>query len=518
MALNAQQRAVYDAIVYRGESVFFGGDAGTGKTHLAREIIAALGDGVCVCAYTGQAAQLVDGFTVHQLFGLTPPRSGVGAATRLKTWRLREDLAAATAVVIDECSMLSEQIFRDMDYQARFARRRPTQPFGGVQVVCLGDFLQLPPVGDRATADGRFCFAAPVFAQLFGSRMYRLTEQMRQGDDARFAAALSALRRGECPPEVHAMLRSRLVSPSMAPPARDVTHLFCLRRDAEACNSASLAQLSSSSFSTRWVALDWFASEECQRLASSLPMEPELELKTGAPVILTRNIDLSRRLVNGARGIVVGIHTLCELGVGPRCGDPEQCDVCAERSEPMHEPPPMIGEMPPRGWNRCLPVVKFGGDGDEGRRFIVGPVTVVKRRPAKRTAAAAAVTLAFKRKIEELEEAAATVPRGEVLARRTQEPLMLAFGFTIHKAQGMTLERVVLAWNKAFDPGQAYVGLSRCPRLENVHIVSSYVPVDRICASPEALAFEREKLREPPVSSSSSRTAAAAAADLSLVK
>ncbi|MEO6068207.1 MAG: PIF1 family ATP-dependent DNA helicase, partial [Gemmatimonadales bacterium] len=431
-------------------------------------------------------------------------RSGTGPSIRRREWQLRGVLAAATVLVVDECSMLSEQLFNDADSQARSARQCRSRPFGGLQVLMLGDFLQLPPVGDRATADGRFCFASPVFDQLFAGRMFRLTQQMRQGDDACFASVLSRIRRGECPADVLALLRTRLVSAAAAPSARHVTHLFCLRRDAEACNAASLAELPFTS--RQWRALDWFASEECRRVANTLPLEPEIELKTGAPVLLVRNIDLTRRLVNGTRGVVCGVHTLCELGIGPRCGDPETCDVCAERSSPISEHLELLGDQPPRGWTGHLPVVDFGG---EGRRFIVGTVTVEKKRPAKRKSTATTL----KRKAAALEAASASVSSGQKLASRTQLPLMLAFGLTVHKAQGMTLERVCLALNRAFDPGQVYVGLSRCPKLKDVYLVSSYVPTERIRASPEALLFERTKMREPALAQSTAVAAASSSSD-----
>lgn len=513
MSLNTQQRAVYAIAVYQRESLYFGGDAGTGKTHLARAVIDGLAGEVCVCAPTGQAAQLLDGFTVHQMFGLIPPKEGYGPATRRQKWRLMEDLVAATAVLVDECSMLSQQMFEDMNRQAQRAKKDASRPFGGLQVIFLGDFLQLPPVGDPTTADGRFCFASPLFGELFGARMFRLTEQMRQGEDARFAAALSRLRRGECPSDVVSMLRSRLVSGAAAPSARTTTHLFCLRADAERCNSASLAELPS--LATRWTAIDWFASEECRRLAGSLPLEPEVELKVGAPVLLIRNMDLSRRLVNGTRGVVTGIYTLCELGIGVPCNDPETCDVCAERSPLHHEQLELLGELPPRGWNRRLPVVDFGG---VGRRFIVGPITVVKQRPgrrrrAARTMADAATASSSKRKQDDLDAAVASAPPGEPLAKRVQMPLILGFGLTIHKAQGMTLDRVCISWNKTFESGQAYVALSRCPTLGGVSIASSHVPVERIRAAPDALAFEQRVMREPPTSSSISSAVLAAAVE-----
>ena len=505
--LNAQQRRLFDEVVHHRSSVYYGGDAGTGKTHVATAMIDSLRNSlglvVVVCAPTGQAAQLLDGFTVHQLFGILPPSTegGVGGNTLRPQWRMREDLAEASVLVIDEVSMLSKTLFQQMDQQARRARNAHHRLFGGLQVVALGDFLQLAPIGRVGTDDARYCFESPLFAQLFGTRMYRLTEQMRQGDDRAFAESLALLRRGECTDRVVEMLSTRLYTRAMAPAPSQVVHLYCLRREADAQNNAALAALPSTE--CRWRAIDWVESEECRRVFNGCALEEEICLKTGAPVLLRRNLDLRRRLVNGTRGVVISVNTLCELGLH-RCGT---CAVCTSGRPPplaAHHYP-LLGELPPPSWNRSLPVVDFGaGIGTH----VVGLATIEYKHPR------AAAKRGRKRPSGGDD---APTPDSGLMARRRQLPLTLAFALTVHKAQGMTLREAVISWNRAFTNGQLYVALSRCPRLAAVFILSHTVPRDRFTADALALAFETQRLvslanapATPAVASSSAAAAAAA--------
>jgi hypothetical protein len=86
-------------------------------------------------------------------------------------------------------------------------------------------------------------------------------------------------------------------------------------------------------------------------------------------------------------------------------------------------------------------------------------------------------------------------PLPPIMASRRQLPLVVAFGCTIHKVQGMTMPRVAISWDHAFAAGQIYVALSRATSLAGVHIVSKYadwVPTGRIRAAPQALEFDNK--------------------------
>ena len=464
LALNPGQLRIFDIVVNQRLSVFYGGEAGTGKTHVADAMIAALAEAgvdVCVCASTGQAAQNLDeGFTVHMLFGLRPGARG-GPSQRSGTWPMKKALSEAKVIFVDEVSMLNEQLFDDM--HARLSRMHGTdKPFGGVQVVALGDFLQLPPV------EGRFCFHSSLFRDTFGERCFRLTQQMRQGEDLTYARMLSEIRRGQCLYGAKMRLQARLCTEANAPSAENVTYLYCRRNQVEAKNQACLQALPFDG--VEWQARDWTLNPSFVKALDCCVLEQTLMLKTGAPVILRKNVDARRRLVNGSRGKVVGTVTWCELGRATSCADPE----CAHVELPTKYE--VLCDAAPSHFAR-LPVVEF-----DGTAYAVGTTTISKHRgnqPQGR-----------KRKEGEGDAPEDGGKKGELVASRIQIPLTLAFALTVHKSQGMTLPKVCFACDNAFDNGQIYVALSRVRRIDDVYLISNYVPVSRIKAASDALEFE----------------------------
>ncbi len=155
--LSKQQTQVLQAIK-QGESVFFTGSAGTGKSFLLKRILNSLPPETTFCtASTGAAASLVGGITLHAFAGI-----GIGAGLLDQCIRLASrDYPAnnwrkCQCLIIDEISMIDGEFFDKLEAVAR-AVRKSKKLFGGIQLVVCGDFLQLPPV----SADGEeksFCF------------------------------------------------------------------------------------------------------------------------------------------------------------------------------------------------------------------------------------------------------------------------------------------------------------------------------------------------------------------------
>ena len=469
-SLNSGQRNIYDVVVTQRKSIFYGGEAGTGKTHVADVMIEALtnaGVNVCVCASTGQAAQhLENGFTVHMLFGLRPANDPNTPAIRKGGWPMKQALEQATVIFVDEISMLDEQLFSDM-HERLVRMRGNNRPFGGVQMVALGDFLQLPPV------KGKYCFHSALFQDTFGDRCFRLTEQMRQGEDLAFARILGQIRVGECTYGVESCLRTRLFDVSRAPPASEVTYLYCRRDQVEAKNNACLDALPSERHT--WPAKDWTLSDEFAKPLQTCVLETSLVLKAGAPVLLRNNFDTRRKLTNGTRGVVVGMATMCELG------ERTSCTLARCSHVPMLTNPELLGDLRPHLDE--LPVVEF-----HGIQYAIGCTTIEKRRGNQ--------TKGHKRKAGDPGDAPPPAGHpGELLATRQQIPLTLAFALTVHKSQGMTLEKICFVWDNAFDNGQIYVALSRVRKLNHVYIISTYVPKRRITAAQDALEFEQKRVQ-----------------------
>lgn len=159
--LSAEQAKVLQ-LVQNGESVFFTGSAGTGKSHLLRHIIKCLPpDTTFPTASTGSAACLIGGTTLHSFAGIG---TGEGSLDKCVSLASREphisNWRKCCCLVIDEISMVDADLFDKLEGVAR-AVRRSGGVFGGIQLVVCGDFLQLPPVSKES--EKQFCF------QVFGN-------------------------------------------------------------------------------------------------------------------------------------------------------------------------------------------------------------------------------------------------------------------------------------------------------------------------------------------------------------
>src|SRR6185436_15127588 len=201
------------AILKTGLNVFLTGEPGSGKTHTINRYIEWLRErGVepAVTASTGIAATHVGGMTIHSW-------SGIGIKKRVSDWDIemiqaREKTALRIVqtkiLIIDEISMLDAETLNSVDRVLRTLRRRPMQeeqPFGGLQVLFVGDFFQLPPVSRGEQSE--FAFESNAWKAANPIMCY-LSEQYRQ-EDADFLDMLAALRRGRFGSSHVSRLRSR---------------------------------------------------------------------------------------------------------------------------------------------------------------------------------------------------------------------------------------------------------------------------------------------------------------------
>ena len=173
--LNEGQYAAFLAAL-RGQSIFLTGGAGTGKSYTLKEIIRNMSadattcfhevNGIAVLGTTGIAADHINGKTIHSFGGIFPGVDRPPGEKAKKRYR------KVRALVIDEVSMLDESLLDRVDRDTRLALD-PDKPMGGLQVIFVGDFCQLPPIG------GRFAFQSEVWKQL-GIVTFELTEVIRQ--------------------------------------------------------------------------------------------------------------------------------------------------------------------------------------------------------------------------------------------------------------------------------------------------------------------------------------------------
>lgn len=288
-------------ILKTGANVFLTGEPGSGKTHTINAFVAWLRDsGIepSVTAATGIAATHVAGMTLHSW-------SGIGIAESLSKADIdriasKEHVARriqkAKVLVIEEISMLSAATFEMADAVCREVRR-VDKPFGGLTVILVGDFFQLPPVSRGG--DVVFAYASSVWRDLNPLTCY-LTEQYRQ-DDAEFLSVLSAIRSGNVEDLHYEELASRRKDPSELP--HDAPKLFSHNADVDRINATELAKLPGVAKKFR------MSSKGKDSLAEGLKrgcLSPEtLELKEGAAVMFTKNSPQGK-FVNGTLGAVSG--------------------------------------------------------------------------------------------------------------------------------------------------------------------------------------------------------------------
>ena len=161
LPLSTEQKKVLE-MVKLGESVFFTGSAGTGKSYLLKRIISSLPpDTTFATASTGAAASLIGGTTLHAFAGIG---TGNGTLEHCITLAFRESHASiwrrCGCLIIDEVSMIDADFFDKLEGVAR-AVRKSRKPFGGIQLVLCGDFCQLPPVSKEGERK-QYCFKVHV--------------------------------------------------------------------------------------------------------------------------------------------------------------------------------------------------------------------------------------------------------------------------------------------------------------------------------------------------------------------
>ncbi|HYC83054.1 MAG TPA: PIF1 family DEAD/DEAH box helicase [Candidatus Paceibacterota bacterium] len=291
-------------ILKTGANVFLTGEPGAGKTHTINQYVKHLrehGIEPAIAASTGIAATHIGGMTIHSW-------SGIGIKRQLTPYDLdhlasneyvNKRMTRANVLIIDEISMLSADVLTMVD-QATRAVRRVDMPFGGMQVVCVGDFFQLPPIsapGERP----RFAFESRSWEELRPVICY-LHEQHRQ-DDPAFLAVLSALRSNllEESHRAHLLGRSGVHDDEL----QGVTRLFPHNVNVDQLNNAELSRLSSASTKYQMVGQGKEALVESLKKGCLSP--EDLVLKEGAAVMFTKN-NPAAGFANGTLGTVTGFE------------------------------------------------------------------------------------------------------------------------------------------------------------------------------------------------------------------
>lgn len=401
-----------------GKNIFLTGPGGTGKSFTAEQIILALrkqGKFVRMTASTGIAAMNIGGITIHSYLctGLagTIREASELAKNPYNTNRAGNRFSGTDVLIVDEVSMLSGDYIMMMDWWMRKCTMETETPFGGVQVIFMGDFLQLPPVQKGRAPEFKYAFQAPVWQEA-ELHTVSLTKSFRQSDQA-LVDVLNKIRLGVFDESV-----TEMFLPCVGREVSDPTTLCTTNADAAGINNEKLSQLPGdpSVFDAKVIGYGKYADNNKKRIAQNVLADERLRIKPGALVLALRNEP--GVYMNGSRGVVEEI-----LPEGVSCN--------------------------------------FGDD-DEPRVHGVGLHTWENYDDKK-----------------------------QLLATFTQIPLKLGWAITVHKSQGMTLEKVRINLMKVFAAGQTYVALSRCKSLDGISL-DRPLTKQMIFADPKIVEFYRE--------------------------
>jgi ATP-dependent DNA helicase PIF1 len=297
--INSDFKYALNVLDKTNESVFLTGRAGTGKSTLLRLFRKTTKKKIIVLAPTGLAALNVQGQTIHSFFGFPPKPLAKSQIKPRKNRKLYEKL---DMIVIDEISMVRADMMDNIDYFLRI-NRRINEPFGGVQMLFVGDLFQLPPVvasNEEALLiqqnyESPFFFSAEVF-QHFDFEMIELREVFRQ-ESRHFVRILDEIRLNQFDRDTLEDLNERVIPESLA---YDF-YITLSPRNAlvNSINKERLAKLPDEEYT-------FIASVTGNFKPSAFPAEAVLKLRRNAQVMFVKN-DQKRRFVNGSIGKIVQI-------------------------------------------------------------------------------------------------------------------------------------------------------------------------------------------------------------------
>lgn len=408
-----QKQAIY--AIEDGDSIFVTGSAGTGKSFLLQYLRRNyLGAGLHITASTGIAAVNIGGQTLHSWSGIglgnMPAQATIHNLFSAKFSKIRRRIKNARMLAIDEISMISATTFDLLDEVFR-AVRNNDKPFGGLQMILFGDFLQLPPV--EKNNEFNFCFSSNAWKNL-NPRIFTLKQVFRQ-QDGEFVELLNNIRYGNITEDDANLLRLRINlndNSTAIKPTILVTH----NSQVDLINREELKKIPETS---KFFTAEFLGDEnKFDFLRKNCLAYERLELKTGAQVMMLKNTYQKDGIINGSLGIVRGFSD-----------------------------------------KKTYPIVEF----QNGKTITISPEEWALEK--------------FDEESREL----------KIEAQMIQIPLILSWAITIHKSQGMTLDKVRCDLSKVFVDGQIYVALSRVKTFEGLYIDG--LDFDRIKANSKVVEF-----------------------------
>lgn len=388
--LSPCQKYALDFLENQEKNVFLTGVAGSGKSFLISEFMKKQDrKAFPLLASTGAAAVLLGGRTFHSFFSLGIMEGGIEKTIEraINDKNLKYRLKRIKGFILDEVSMISGPTLRAAECICR-SILDPEKVWGGLRVIVVGDFSQLPPI-NRQKRTREWAFLDPIWrASQFQALVLRT---IMRSEDQEFLEILNSIRLGLIDDQVKDFLARKTDEHFDNP---QMTHLFPHRKTAEDFNLLRLQEIENELVE---IPTEYTGSlQAIETLKRQAPIPEKLQIKKNALIMLRIN-DPKQRYVNGSLGIIEEILP----------------DV-------------------------LIIALKYGG-------------------------------------IIELKAQSFSIlnAEGEILAQAKNFPINLAYATTIHKSQGMTLDSLVTDLKNLWEPGQAYVALSRLKSSENL-VLSSW--------------------------------------------
>lgn len=422
-------------IINNGENIFITGGGGVGKSYLLNQLKSYYKDDLQITSTTGISAINIGGQTLHSWVGIgiadKPITDVVKKIKRKPT--LFKQIITCKKLAIDEVSMLDNITMEYVDNVLKILREN-NKPFGGIQVILVGDFFQLPPVKIEQIDGKDFCFNSKTWNELNLTTIY-LTKVRRQSEK-RYIEALNNVRVDKTSVKDLKVFYERDFEADYEPD-KNILRIFGTNRDADSYNTKCFEEIEERPYvfnSTDTLYQYSLLDDTCsaieinednlskisqvdkwciEQFERDCKAPHNLELKEGCRVMLLKNLDLNKGLVNGACGTIKNLTTA-------------SIDVLF----------------------------------DNEIRLNLEPIEFEYQQ------------------------------EGKPKITRKQYPLRLAYGITIHKSQGMTFDKLVVNFNKIFDYGQAYVALSRTRSLDGL-IIKGFNH-NKIIANPKVINFYEE--------------------------
>lgn len=446
---SQKQQQAFDAYK-NGESVFISGPGGTGKSFFIKKVYEDSRQNdvkLQVTSLTGCSAANLDcgAMTIHKWCGfvVTDEIDTTQIIRNVKKYGHAKKYINTDCLIIDEISMMDQKFFEILDYVCKRVKKSE-DPFGGIQLICCADFFQLPPVcKDKET---KFCFESPLWNHSF-NQMILFDENFRQKDDTEYYEILQNIRKGNVTHEDFEKLIS-CTKKNMDDMVVKPTILFPTKKQADEINMKRLNDLGQTrpyTFRFKFQHSVFSHTYKNKDSMENIPVNEWIDFEEDHKFTKEEERNLNKQLTSmmfsPEQTYKVGAQVMCIANLDQTIGIVNGAQGIVTRFEYDDKD------------KQHYPYVKFDN-------------------------------YPFEKKIKK------HVWKNDVNDKFgiSQIPLILSWAITIHKSQGVTLDKAYIdVGNRIFESGQTYVALSRVKSLEGLYL-KSFNP-QRIRANPKVVRF-----------------------------